>query len=312
MFRPAGRTHPAGRTGAGDAVDHTQPGQDYDRFMTSHAARSPALRTVKVRRRGERLDEDLIVVEEPLEIRIDGRPLVVTMRTPGNDEELAAGFLHAEGVLAGGAGIASMRTVAGDRTAAASGGAARIKVTSFAGDRVEVVLAGGDGPESPISGLEREFRATAACGVCGKASMDDLDQDLPPITPIEAPVALFETLPDRLRAEQTLFHATGGIHAAGIFTLGGELLCVREDIGRHNAVDKVIGHFVLHDALPLRDRILVVSGRAGFELVQKALMAAIPAMVSVGAASSVAVDMATAAGMTLYSFAGPGRGNLHV
>ena len=280
--------------------------------MTSEAALSPGLRTVTVRRRGERLDEDLIVVEEPLEIRVDGRPLVVTMRTPGNDEELAAGFLHAEGVLADGAGIASMRTVAGDRTAVASGGAARIKVTSFAGDRVEVVLAGGAAPESPATEPEREFRATAACGVCGKASMDDLDQDLPPITPVEARAALFETLPDRLRAEQTLFHATGGIHAAGVFTLDGELLCVREDIGRHNAVDKAIGHFVLRDALPLRDRILVVSGRAGFELVQKALMAAIPAMVSVGAASSVAVDMATAAGMTLYSFAGPGRGNLHV
>ena len=280
--------------------------------MTSEAALSPGLRTVTVRRRGERVDQDIIVVEEPLEIRVDGRPLVVTMRTPGNDEELAAGFLHAEGVLADGAGIASMRTVAGDRTAVASGGAARIKVTSFAGDRVEVVLAGGAAPESPATEPEREFRATAACGVCGKASMDDLDQDLPPITPVEARAALFETLPDRLRAEQALFHATGGIHAAGIFTLDGELLCVREDIGRHNAVDKAIGHFVLRDALPLRDRILVVSGRAGFELVQKALMAAIPAMVSVGAASSVAVDMATAAGMTLYSFAGPGRGNLHV
>ena len=278
--------------------------------MTPEAALSPALRTVTVRRRGEQVDEDLVVVEEPLEIRVDGRPLVVTMRTPGNDEELAAGFLHAEGMIAGGAGIASLRTVAGDR--AAGGGGARIKVSSFAGDRVEVTLAGGAAPASAAAGAEREFRATAACGVCGKASMDDLDQELPPIAPVECRPALFETLPDRLRAEQTLFHATGGIHAAGIFTLDGELLCVREDIGRHNAVDKVIGHFVLRDALPLRDRILVVSGRAGFELVQKALMAAIPAMVSVGAASSVAVDMATAAGMTLYSFAGPGRGNLHV
>ena len=280
--------------------------------MTSEAALSPGLKAVTVRRRGEQVAQDIIVVEEPLEIRVDGRPLVVTMRTPGNDEELAAGFLHAEGMLAGGAGIESMRTVAGDRTASARGGAARIKVTSFAGDRVEIVLAGGAAAESPATEPEREFRATAACGVCGKASMDDLDQDLPPITPIEARAALFETLPDRLRAEQALFHATGGIHAAGIFTLDGELLCVREDIGRHNAVDKAIGHFVLRDALPLRDRILVVSGRAGFELVQKALMAAIPAMVSVGAASSVAVDMATAAGMTLYSFAAPGRGNLHV
>ena len=278
--------------------------------MTSEAALSPGLRTVTVRRRGERVDQDVIVVEEPLEIRVGGRPLVVTMRTPGHDEELAAGFLHAEGVIAGGAGIASLRTVAGDRTAAGRG-EARIKVTSFAGDRVEVTLAG-EAPAPAADEPQREFRATAACGVCGKASIDDLDQALPPLAPVECRPALFETLPDRLRAKQTLFQATGGIHAAGIFTLDGELLCVREDIGRHNAVDKVIGHFVLRDALPLHGRILVVSGRAGFELVQKALMAAIPAMVSVGAASSVAVDMATAAGMTLYSFARPGRGNLHV
>lgn len=276
--------------------------------MTPEAALSPALRTVTVRRRGEHVAQDVIVVEEPLEIRVDGKPLVVTMRTPGNDDELAAGFLHAEGVVADGAGIASLRTVAGNR--AAEGGGARIKVTSFAGDRVEVTLSGP--AEAPAAGPEREFRATAACGVCGKASMDDLDQELPPIAPVECRPALWEALPDRLRAEQTLFHATGGIHAAGIFTLDGELLCAREDIGRHNAVDKAVGHFVLRGGLPLRDRILVVSGRAGFELVQKALMAAIPAMISVGAASSVAVDMATAAGMTLYSFAGPGRGNLHI
>ena len=298
--------------------------------MTAEAALPPALRPVTVRRRGERTEQDVVVVEEPLEIRVDGRPLVVTMRTPGNDQELAAGFLHAEGMLADGARIASLRTVSGDRAAADGGGAARIRVTDFAGDRVEVTLAGGGAmggapsPEPAVPGAEpaapiapapapgREFRATAACGVCGKASMDELDQELPPVAPVECRPALWETLPDRLRAEQTLFHATGGIHAAGLFTLDGELLCVREDIGRHNAVDKAIGHFVLRGAMPLRDRILVVSGRAGFELVQKALMAAVPAMVSVGAASSVAVDMAAAAGMALYSFAGPGRGNLHV
>lgn len=119
-------------------------------------------------------------------------------------------------------------------------------------------------------------------------------------------------MPDRLRRSQTLFAATGGIHAAGLFAPDGSLLCVREDIGRHNAVDKVVGHFVLKDEVPLSDRILVVSGRAGFELVQKALKAAIPVMVSVGAASSLAVRMATDAGMTLYSFARPGHGNLHV
>ena len=312
---------------AANAPARRQPG--YDRGVTAEAALPPALRPVTVRRRGERTEQDVVVVEEPLEIRVDGRPLVVTMRTPGHDEELAAGFLHAEGMLADGARIASLRTVSGDRAAAGGGGAARIRVTAFAGDRVEVALAGGGAmgapspepaapgaepaaPIAPAPASEREFRATAACGVCGKASMDELDQALPPVAPVECRPGLWETLPDRLRAEQTLFHATGGIHAAGVFTLDGELLCVREDIGRHNAVDKVVGHFVLSGATPLRDRILVVSGRAGFELVQKALMAAIPAMVSVGAASSVAVDMAAAAGMALYSFAGPGRGNLHV
>ncbi len=283
--------------------------------MSPDVANSPALRSVAVRRRGEVLEHDLIVVEEPLEIRLDGRPLVVTMRTPGDDEELAAGFLHAEGMLGGRTGIASLRVVGGERVSADAAGSARIRVTDFAGDRVEVTLAGPADRSAPASAAvepERAFRATAACGVCGKASIDDLDQALPPIAPVACHPDLFEALPARLRAAQSLFEATGGIHAAGIAALDGELLCVREDIGRHNAVDKVIGHFVLREELPLRDRILVVSGRAGFELVQKALMAAIPAMVSVGAASSVAVDMATGAGMTLYSFAGRGRGNLHV
>ena len=307
------------------------------------AAGSPAVRSVTVRRRGERLDQDLVVVEEPLEIRLDGRPLVVTMRTPGQDEELAAGFLYGEGTIAGGHDIASVRAVAGGARPTANGapevdgtgGAGessgdesraggvlrRIRVASFAGDRVEVTLA--DGAAEAASGSaagslpgeaerERSFAATSACGVCGKESIDDLRADAPAVAPVACAPALLEALPDRLRTAQALFDATGGIHAAGIFTLGGELLCVREDIGRHNAVDKVIGHFVLEGGVPLRDRILVVSGRAGFELVQKALAASIPAMVSVGAASSVAVEMATAAGMTLYSFAGRGRGNLHV
>ncbi|MCY3843275.1 MAG: formate dehydrogenase accessory sulfurtransferase FdhD [Acidobacteria bacterium] len=334
--------------------------------MHAIAAGSPAVRTVTVRRRGERLDQDLVVVEEPLEIRLDGRPLVVTMRTPGHDEELAAGFLHGEGTIVGGHDIASVRAIAGgavggatladDPTRAGSGAPAvgatppdngapavgatggpgetssadgsraggalrRIRVASFAGDRVEVTLAENAAEAAAGSAAgslagdadpERSFAATSACGVCGKESIDDLRADAPAVAPVACAPALLEALPDRLRSAQALFEATGGIHAAGIFTLDGDLLCVREDIGRHNAVDKVIGHFVLEGGVPLRNRILVVSGRAGFELVQKALAASIPAMVSVGAASSVAVDMATAAGMTLYSFAGRGRGNLHV
>ena len=334
--------------------------------MHAIAAGSPAVRTVTVRRRGERLDQDLVVVEEPLEIRLDGRPLVVTMRTPGHDEELAAGFLYGEGTIAGGHDVASVRAVAGgaaggatlaDRPTRAGSGAPavgatapdngapavgatggpgetssadgsraggvlrRIRVASFAGDRVEVTLAenvaaaaagSAAGSLAGDADPERSFAATSACGVCGKESIDDLRADAPAVAPVACAPALLEALPDRLRSAQALFEATGGIHAAGIFTLDGDLLCVREDIGRHNAVDKVIGHFVLEGGVPLRNRILVVSGRAGFELVQKALAASIPAMVSVGAASSVAVDMATAAGMTLYSFAGRGRGNLHV
>ena len=275
------------------------------------------IRAVPVRRSGGRLENDFVAVEQPLEIRVDGRAVVVTMRTPGHDKELAAGFLYAEGIIAGGGALASVRAVAGD--AGGGGPAGGTRLASFAGDRVEVKLAGGAaaaGGAAPAAG--RAFAATAACGVCGKESIEDLErlqQDLGNVAPpgaAQVPVEQLEALPGRLRAAQSLFDATGGIHAAGIFTPDGERLCVREDVGRHNAVDKVIGHFVLRDAVPLRDHILVVSGRAGFELVQKALRAAIPAMVSVGAASSLAVEMAAGAGMTLYSFAGRGRGNLHV
>ena len=283
--------------------------------MPSRAALSPALKAVMVRRSGEPPVEDLIVVEEPLEIRLDGKPLVVTMRTPGDDEELAAGFLHAEGLIAGATGIASLRAVTGEGPSR-PGGEARIRVNQFAGDCVEVVRAEPDaGPPPAGAEREREFRATAACGVCGKSSIEELDRELPRVATVEATPALIdrlEALPGRLRDAQSLFDATGGIHAAGIFSMDGGLGCVREDIGRHNAVDKVVGHYVLRNEMPLDDRILVVSGRAGFELVQKALAARIPLMVAVGAASSVAVEMAAAAGMTLYSFAGRGRGNLHV
>ena len=283
--------------------------------MPSDATHSPALRSVAVRRRGEMLDQDLIAVEEPLEIRLDGKPLVVTMRTPGDDEELAAGFLHAEGMIAG-----RRRDRIAPRGCGRTGSRGNRRRGPDQGNRLRGRPrrghpCGSRGPRRPaVRDRGAGTRVSSHRRLrCVRQGIDrDLDQELPSISPVECRPALFEALPERLRTAQTLFEATGGIHAAGIFTLDGELLRVREDIGRHNAVDKVIGHFVLHDDVPLRDRILVVSGRAGFELVQKALMAAIPAMVSVGAASSVAVDMATAAGMTLYSFAGRGRGNLHV
>ena len=266
------------------------------------------VRAVQVRRRDGAEVSDYVAVEAPLELRVGGRPLVITMRTPGHDEELAAGFLFAEGVLTSGAQIVSIQIEPGSGVSAPDELAAG-QVGS--GDRVLVELRGGLDPGA-VQRAQRDFRATAACGVCGKESLEDLDQPLPQIARVECGTELLDSLPARMRPHQALFAATGGIHAAGLFTLAGELLCVREDIGRHNAVDKVIGRAVLDGATSLADRILVVSGRAGFELVQKALKAAIPIMVSVGAASSLAVDMASAAGMTLYTFVGPGRGNLHV
>ena len=251
---------------------------------------------------------DAVAVEAPLEIRVNGRPLVITMRTPGHDEELAAGFLFAEGIVTHADQMVSIRTEQAS-TQAAPAELAQGKVG--AGARVMVELRD-SADTATLERARREFRATAACGVCGKESLDDLEQALPAIIGVDVATDLLAQLPERMRPQQTLFEATGGIHAAGLFTFDGELLSIREDIGRHNAVDKVIGRAVLDGATSLDDRILVVSGRAGFELVQKALKAAIPVMVSVGAASSLAVEMATAAGMTLYSFVGPGRGNLHL
>ena len=264
------------------------------------------LQSVSVRRRGDRLEQDFVAIEEPLEIRVSGKPLVVTMRTPGHDADLAAGFLFGENVITQGSDITSV-----DVRTGSSQQNTQIKVAKFSGDSIDVLVRE-DLNQVDIEHAQREYRATAACGVCGKTEIKDLDSNLPELTPIEINTTLLETLPDILRQSQTLFEATGGIHAAGIFDQAGSLLCIREDIGRHNAVDKAIGHFVRMQAMPLTKHILVVSGRAGFELVQKALKAAIPVMVSVGAASSIAVAMATRAGMALYSFARPGRGNLHV
>ena len=264
------------------------------------------LQSVSVRRDGDRLDHDFVVIEDPLEIRVSGKPLVVTMRTPGHDADLAAGFLFGENVINQGSDIASV-----DARTGSSQQNTQIKVAKFTGDSIDVSVRE-NLKQVDIEHAQREYRATAACGVCGKTEIADLDFKLPELTPTAVNTTLLETLPDILRQSQTLFEASGGIHAAGIFDQAGSLLCIREDIGRHNAVDKAIGHFVRMEAVPLTQNILVVSGRAGLELVQKALKASIPVMVSVGAASSHAVQMATDAGMALYSFAGRGRGNLHV
>jgi FdhD protein len=239
---------------------------------------------------------DVLAVEEPMELRVNGRALTVTMRTPGHDFELAAGFLVSEGVARAASDIAGIRYCAG---ATAEG------LNTY--NVVDVRLASGVTP--PDASMERNFYTTSSCGLCGKASLDavrstaawTVDDD-----PLRLDAALLATLPDRLREAQRVFDSTGGIHAAGLFSADGELLVVREDIGRHNAVDKVIGHALLEGLLPLRGTVLMVSGRASFELVQKALMAGIPLLAAVSAPSSLAADLALESGLTLVGFL---RGN---
>jgi FdhD protein len=227
---------------------------------------------------------DEVAVEEPLEIRVGGEALAVTMRTPGNDEELALGFLVGEGLI--------------------DGPRAAGPPADLAGNIVEVA-----GPllREPA---QRRFYATSSCGICGKGALEE-------IAVISAPLpdgpqvgrALLAQLPDRLT--QPGFERTGGLHATGLFTAQGELVTVREDVGRHNAMDKVVGRALLDGALPLHDRVLCVSGRLSFELVQKAVVAGAPILVGVGAPTSLAVQAAEDRGLTLVGFARGGRANVY-
>jgi len=235
---------------------------------------------------------DTLVVEEPLEIRVGGRPLAVTMRTPGSDMDLAAGFLVSEGVVSAAEHVAAQRYCAG----ATSDGANTYNV-------LDVALA----PEvpAPDPSVERAFYTTSSCGVCGKASLDAVRTTARwPVAddPVTVDRAVLAALPDRLREAQRVFDRTGGLHGAGLFDPNGELLCLREDVGRHNAVDKVVGWALREGLLPLRETVLLVSGRASFELAQKAWMAGIPVLAAVSAPSSLAVDLADEAGMTLIGF----------
>ncbi|WOX21088.1 formate dehydrogenase accessory sulfurtransferase FdhD [Streptomyces solicathayae] len=236
---------------------------------------------------------DTLVAEEPLEIRLNGRPLAITMRTPGDDFALAAGFLVSEGVLAAASDVRNIVYCAG----AKDDGTNTYNV-------VDVQLA--PGVEVPDITLERNVYTTSSCGLCGKASLDAVRTtarfpiaDAPPVglTP-----ALLSGLPDRLRAAQKVFDRTGGLHAAALFSEDGELLDVREDVGRHNAVDKLIGRALREGLLPLSRAVLLVSGRASFELAQKAVMAGIPVLAAVSAPSSLAVELAAETGLTLVGF----------
>jgi FdhD protein len=228
--------------------------------------------------------EDEVAVEEPLEIRVDGAPLAVTMRTPGHDEELALGFLWGEGLIREG------------RDAGPT--------ADLAANVVEVA-----GPLERDPG-SRSFYATSSCGVCGKGALEEVAvhaERLPPGPAVRR--AVLAALPDRLR--QPGFARTGGLHATGLFTADGELLVAREDVGRHNAMDKVVGRALLDGLLPLSDRVLCVSGRLSFELVQKACVAGAPVLVGVGAPTSLAVRLADDRGLTLAGFARHGRVNVY-
>jgi FdhD protein len=237
---------------------------------------------------------DLLAGEEPLGIRVDGVALAMTMRTPGDDVELAAGFLVSEAIVTSRADIAGIKLC--DGTACGHAGHDGL------GNVADVTLAAG---VAVPAGARRNFMTTSACGVCGKTSIQDIC--VAPHAALAADQARFDPaviacLPDRLRDAQRVFSRTGGLHAAGLFTATGELITAREDVGRHNAVDKVVGRALLDDRLPLAGRALLVSGRASFELVQKAVLAGIPLLAAVSAPSSLAASLAEEAGLTLVGF----------
>jgi FdhD protein len=264
--------------------------------MTRATERRTVLRLTDAEQPRTSRRPDTLAAEEPLEIRVGPaglgrrRPLAVTMRTPGDDIDLAIGFLLTEGIIGAAEDVLTARLCAGTETPNAY-------------NVVDVSLAPYVPP--PDTDPTRNFYTTSSCGVCGKASIDAVrTRSKFPVAddPVTVPAATLAGLPDRLRAAQRVFDRTGGLHAAGLFTADGELVAVREDVGRHNAVDKVIGWAVRQERLPLRGHLLLVSGRASFELTQKASMAGIPLLAAVSAPSTLAVDLAAEAGMTLVGF----------
>ena len=242
-------------------------------------------------------DRDLIVAEEPLEIRIGGESLIVTMRTPGDDLDLAAGLLFTEGV------ITSMDDVAALAHSGETGGRDRENI-------VDVTAAEGRALEAGAA--RRVLRATAACGLCGKDSIAAVRKRIAAVSDdTHVPLSIVLGLPNAIRDAQPVFAATGGLHAVGLFTPDGKLSVVREDVGRHNAVDKVIGAELRAGRASLAGRVMLLSGRAGFELVQKAAIARVPVLCSVSAPSALAVDLADEVGMTLVGFVRGGSANVY-
>ena len=261
--------------------------------------------TVARWRTGEwREDEDRVAAEEPLQLSLDGAPLSIVMRTPGNDLELALGLLSAERVIRSLDDVARVRI-----SAEAQERDENIEVAAdlVESNQVDVHLRGGAGRRP-----QRSFLASSACGVCGATTVESLALDLPvlPAGPL-VDASVLPGLADRLRERQRIFETTGGLHAAGLFDASGELDLLREDIGRHNAVDKVVGRALLDGRLPLNGAVLAVSGRAGYEVVQKAVAAGIPILAAVGAPSSLAVATAERFGMTLVGFLRDDRFNVY-
>jgi FdhD protein len=228
--------------------------------------------------------QDQVAVEEPLEIRLDGHPVAVVMRTPGHDDELAAGFLVTEGIIST---VGELRKI------------------EPRPDENRVLVFLQDGVAVDLGRLTRHLFTGSSCGLCGKATLEAIFTDFPPIgSRLEIADAVFLAVPEKLRAAQATFESTGGLHAAGVFSAAGDLLVLREDIGRHNAVDKVIGHALLN-GLDLKSTFLLVSGRLSFEIMQKALAARIPAVAAISAPSSLAVEFAKNSGQTLVGFLRP-------
>ncbi len=249
---------------------------------------------------------DTLTVEEPLELRVNGSPLTITMRTPGHDIELVHGFLLSEGLIGGVEDVALARYCEG----AVVSGETGFDENTY--NVIDVTLAAGVAP--PADSATRNFLTSSSCGVCGKASIEQLrSQSRFDVRSdrTEFAAKVITSLPDALRSEQRTFDKTGGLHAAGLFTADGAALVVREDVGRHNAVDKVIGWALLNDRLPASGCVLMVSARASFELAQKSIMAGIPCLAAVSAPSSLAVECAEDAGMTLLGFVRGSRLNVY-
>lgn len=235
--------------------------------------------------------EDMVAIEEPLEIRVGERPISVTMRTPGDDEVLAAGFLFGESVISDRASIESIRHWGSPNV---------IRVSLRTGERID------------WQRLQRNFYSTSSCGVCGKASIDALRVHAARVeSTLLVPARSIEMMPDALHAAQRTFAETGGLHAAALFTAEGELVALREDVGRHNAVDKVVGEEFLAGRTPISDRLLFVSGRCSFEIVQKAVVAGLPVIAAISAPSSLAIDLAREFNVTLVGFVRDRRMNVY-